>query len=418
MEYGCIGERLGHSFSAQIHSLLADYRYELCEVEPARLGEFMMERRFRGINVTIPYKEQVIPYLDWIDDAAKRIGAVNTVVNRDGRLYGYNTDFYGMKSLIEYMGMDLRGKRVAVLGTGGTSRTARAVAEYLGALEVLTVGRRQKEGAIDYATLQREHADVEVLINTTPCGMYPYPNGNENTPAAAVNVADFPNLCGVADAVYNPLRPRLILDASEGGIRAEAGLYMLVAQAVRACEIFLDTAFEAGKVECVWKQILREKQNLVLIGMPGSGKSTVGSLLASRLGRRFLDTDALIEEKAGKTIPQIFSEDGEAYFRDLEAEVIESVASENGLVIATGGGAILRRENCRALKRNGRLYFLDRPLCDLLPTDDRPLASSADAIKKRYGERYSLYCAVADHRVAVAGDAESVASEIEKEFQS
>ena len=411
MHYGCIAEHLKHSFSPEIHAQLGAYRYELCELAPDMVGEFLKKGDFYGINVTIPYKETVIPYLFKIDEQAERIGAVNTIVNRGGRLYGYNTDFYGMKSLIERLGLSLDGKKVAVLGTGGTSRTAVAVAESMGASSVLRVSRTARDGAIDYATLTHDHADTRVLINTTPCGMFPNPD------SAAVDVDDFPLLEGVVDAVYNPLRPKLVLDARKKGIPAEGGLYMLVAQAVRASELFLDTTYPAETVERVYQKLMRQKENLVLVGMPACGKSTVGKLLTERLGREFVDMDECIVRTAGKEISEIFASDGEQGFRDLESSVLrEQIAQRNALVIATGGGAILRDENVDALRRNGRLYFLDRPLDDLIPTEDRPLASSRAAIAQRYTERYGRYCTVADVRVPVSGTAEEVAEEIEKEF--
>ncbi len=413
MQYGCIAERLGHSFSREIHMALADYEYELCEVAPDALADFMEARDFCGINVTIPYKEQVIPYLYEIDDIAREIGAVNTIVNRDGRLYGYNTDFYGMKALIERLHLKLRGKKIAVLGTGGTSKTARAVASYLGAQMILAVGRTAKAGSIDYETLYREHADIDIIINTTPCGMYPNPE------ATAVDLTAFPNLCGVVDAVYNPLRPQLVLDAQKRGIPAEGGLYMLVAQAVRASEIFLDKTYPEDVIEHIYRRILSKKENIVLIGMPASGKSTVGKILAEHYGREFCDTDDEIVREVGLPIPAIFENKSESGFRDIETHIIcKQVAQRTGLVIATGGGAILRDENVNALRRNGKLYFLDRPLEALLPTADRPLASSTEAIRRRYQERYHRYCTVSDIQIKIEGDAESVAEQIGKDFYS
>ena len=412
MEYGCIGEKLKHSFSAEIHELLADYRYELCEVAREDMDRFMTERGFRGINVTIPYKESVIPYLSWISEQASEIGAVNTVVNRDGKLYGYNTDFYGMNALINHLGLTLHGKKIAILGTGGTSRTAAAVARHLGAGEILRVSRTPKEGVIDYETLYTSHSDANIIINTTPCGMYP------NIRTRAIDISCFPMCEGVIDAVYNPLRSQLVLDASERGIPAEGGLFMLVAQAVRACEIFTNRTFDADTVERVFQRISAQKENVVLIGMPGSGKSTVGALLADRLGRPMCDTDTLIIERTGRAIPEIFATDGECVFRDLESHVIaELVAERTGHIIATGGGAILRDENVTELRRNGRLYFLDRPLSELLPTEDRPLSASKEAIEKRYRERYDRYCAVADRLIPVTGSAAEVSAFIGKDYE-
>lgn len=393
MKYGCIGEHLSHSFSAEIHNILADYSYKIREVEKDRLDAFMIERDFIGINVTIPYKELVIPHLYSIDDDAKRIGAVNTVVNRDGLLYGYNTDFFGMSKLIAHAGVCVSGKRVAILGTGGTAKTAYAVCEALGACEIIKVSRNAQGGAVDYATLAKMGEKIDVIINTTPVGMFP-----ENY-ASPVSIDDFPRLSGVIDAIYNPLRSVLVSSALERGIAAEGGLYMLVAQALKASEIFLDVSYPEETLEQVYEKILRSKENLVLIGMPASGKSTVGEALSEELHRELVDTDSIIVEKAGMEITDIFATRGESIFRDIESEAIAEIAKRTCLVIATGGGAILRDENVKALKQNGRLFFLDRPLEKLIPTSSRPLASDTEAIKARYSERYHRYLAVSDERI-------------------
>lgn len=390
MNYGCIGEHLKHSFSKEIHNSLADYKYDICEIAPENLDAFMTERNFSAINVTIPYKQAVIKHLYEIDGSAKEIGAVNTIVNRGGRLYGYNTDFFGMRALILHAGLDISQRKVAILGTGGTSRTASAVAKSLGACKILRVGRTPKDGAITYGELFREHSDTEIIINTTPVGMFP------NIFDTPISLDAFPRLFGVIDAVYNPLSTPLVLAARERGIPAEGGLYMLVAQAVRASEIFLDTSYPENTLDSVFKKIKRKKENIVLIGMPSCGKSTVGKIIAERLGREFIDTDALIEERAGCSIPEIFENHGEAHFRGLESEVIRELAPKNGAVIATGGGAILREENTRALRENGKIYFIDRPLELLMPTEDRPLASSREAIERRFAERHGIYKKTAD----------------------
>ena len=411
MKYGCIGEHLGHSFSKEIHQALSDNPYVIREIPREDLNAFMAEGDFLGINVTIPYKEDVIPHLFWMSEQAQSIGAVNTVVKKEGKLYGYNTDFFGMSDLIRRIGVELRGKKVAVLGTGGTSRTAVAVAEAMGAARILRVSRTARDGAIDYATLARRYSDTQVLINTTPCGMFPNPN------ATPVAIGDFPYLEGVIDAIYNPLRPQLVLDAKKRGVPAEGGLYMLVAQAVRASEIFLNCTYEKEVTERVYQKILRQKENVVLAGMPASGKSTVGRALANRLGREFFDLDEEIVKEAGCSISKIFEKVGESGFRDLESRVLrDCLAQKNGIVLATGGGAILRDENVDQLRRNGRIYFLDRPLSMLLPTQDRPLGNSAEAIKKRYEERYDRYCSVADCRIDGSGSVDEVVSLIEKEF--
>ena len=418
MQYGCIGEHLKHSFSAEIHHALADYPYEIKEIAPEDLDTFLQARDFRGINVTIPYKEKVIPHLFFISEQAKAIGAVNTIVNRGGKLYGYNTDFYGMSALIERLGLSLVGKKVAILGSGGTSRTAIAVAASMKAREILCVSRGGKENSITYEELYKNHSDTQIVINTTPCGMYPYPDGKDGMSASAIDVSKFPSLEGVVDAVYNPLRPQLILDAKKRGIPAEGGLFMLVAQAVRASEIFLDVTYPKEIVSKVYNDILRQKENIVLIGMPGCGKSTVGKLLARRLNMELFDLDAAIVAMVGKDIPTIFAEEGEVGFRAWETKALKEQATQRGgLILATGGGAILKDENVNAMRRNGRLYFLDRPLADLLPTRDRPLASSADAIQKRYEERYDRYLSVADVRVEVQGSPEEVADFIERNWK-
>lgn len=410
MKYGCIGEHLKHSFSKEIHNALTDYEYEIREIEREGLDDFMAKRDFLAINVTIPYKELVIPHLYYIDEHAREIGAVNTIVNRDGLLYGYNTDFYGMSMLISHAGVKVEGKKVCVLGTGGTSKTARAVAKALGAKEILVVSRREENGAISYERLYSEHSDVEVIINTTPLGMYP------NIFTKPMELSRFNRLSGVIDAVYNPLRTPLISEAKELSIPSEGGLYMLVAQAVRASEIFLDTAYPEDTLEKVFGRIVKEKENIVLIGMPASGKSTVGRILSEKLDRELIDTDELIVKADGRGIPEIFANDGEKFFRDKESKAVNEASALTCRIIATGGGAILREENVRALKENGRIFFIDRPLSALIPTKDRPLSSDRASIEKRYKERYEIYRASADVIVNADCSAEEVAEKITKEF--
>lgn len=408
MEYGLIGEKLPHSFSKEIHEKLAGYDYQLKELTPAQLPDFLKKRAFKGVNVTIPYKQAVIPYLDEIDDKARAIGAVNTIVNREGKLIGYNTDYDGMVALIRHAGLSLAGKTVLILGTGGTSKTAMAVAADLGAASVQRVSRTGKDGAISYEEAQR--LPVQILINTTPSGMYPNPDGQP------MDLSRFGWLEGVLDAVYNPLRTRLVLQARDNGARAQSGLYMLVAQAAVACEYFLGEKLPAGALQTVYRAIHGEKQNIVLTGMPGSGKSTVGRILAREMGREFVDTDTEIIRLAKKPISDIFAQRGEAYFRDLESQVIAQLAQRTGLVIATGGGAILRAENVRRLRQNGRIYFLDRSVEDIVPTDDRPLSRDREALEKRYAERYPRYVTAADTRIPVNGSADTVAKAIREEF--
>ena len=406
MKYGLIGEKLGHSFSKEVHSMLSDYEYEICEIPKDGLDAFMREASFKAINVTIPYKESVIPYLSYISDEAKKIGSVNTIVNRGGKLYGYNTDFFGMVSLINKMRLSIKGKKTVILGTGGTSKTAFAVVESLGAEPIITVSRTKKDGAIGYEELMKDHLDAEIIINTTPVGMYP---DNFSSP---VDISPFTKLEGVIDAIYNPLRTSLVIDALERGIKAEGGLYMLVAQAVYASEIFLDTKYPTEKLDKIYKKIKRKKENIVLIGMPASGKSTVATLLSKDLSRTVLDTDRMIEKSRQKSISDIFESDGEKAFRDYETYEIANASLQNNTIIATGGGAILRSENVKMLKQNGVLFFIDRPYEKLVPTSDRPLASDLDAIKKRYEERYDVYLKTADARIDADDQPVNVAKKI------
>lgn len=406
MKYGCIARRLGHSFSKLIHGRLADYEYELCELTEEQLSGFMTERDFLAINVTIPYKQAVIPYLDEIDGVAQRIGAVNTVVNRGGRLVGYNTDFGGMTALINRLGIDVKGKKVLVAGTGGTSKTACAVCESKGAAEIYRLSRDPNGNSIGYGEAYDRHRDADIIINTTPVGMYPQVGG------APLDISRFPRLSGVVDAVYNPLRTDLVLDALERGVAAEGGLYMLVAQAVLASQYFLDVEYPRGTVDRVYGEMIEEMENVVLIGMPGSGKTTVGGILADRLGKELLDSDAETVRRSGKEIAELFSLYGEAGFRELEGESISEISSECGRIIATGGGAVLRSENVRALRRNGRICFLDRPLSQLVPTPDRPLALTREAVEERYRERYEIYREAADLTIPTEKSAEDTAEAV------
>lgn len=388
-KYGCIGKKLTHSFSKEIHSRLADYNYELIELNEEEITPFFEKKEFAAINVTIPYKQTVIPFLDSISEIASRIGAVNTIVNKDGKLYGYNTDYYGMKALIEKIGVRLSGKKVLILGTGGTSKTARVVATDLGASKVLNVSRRKSDDCVTYEDVIREHLDANVIINTTPSGMYP------DCESKPIDISGFEHLEGVVDAVYNPLCTNLILDAKNKNIKAEGGLYMLVMQAVVAVEKFLDTSIDKEVADKVFSDILSVKESIVLTGMPGSGKSTVGNLLDIE-GFEFVDTDTEIEKRCGCSIKELIDEKGEKYFRDLESEIIRDVSSVGCKVISTGGGAILRDENVRNLKRNGKLFFINADINRLQATDNRPLSNTDEKLKKLYDERIDIYKKTAD----------------------
>ena len=388
-QYGCIGKKLTHSFSKEIHAKLADYAYELIELNEDELAPFFEKKEFAAINVTIPYKQAVIPFLDCVSTIAERIGAVNTIVNKNGKLYGYNTDYYGMKALIERAGIDLADKKVLVLGTGGTSKTARIVAADLGASQILTVSRQKTTEDITYEEAVRMHVDTDVIINTTPSGMYP------DCDSQPIDLSSFTQLSGVIDVVYNPLRTNLVSEAKQRGIKAEGGLYMLVMQAIVAVERFLDTTIEKAVADQVFASIYATKENIVLIGMPGSGKSTVGKQLNID-GFVFIDTDAEIERRCGCSIKELIEQKGETYFRDLETEVIRDASSGNCRIISTGGGAILREENIRCLKRNGKIFFLNAAVSRLQATDDRPLSDTSEKLKKLYAERIGIYKETSD----------------------
>ncbi len=420
MNYGLIGEKLGHSFSKEIHALIGRYDYELKEIASIDLPAFMQQKEFKGINVTIPYKQDVIPFLNSIDKAAQEIGAVNTVVNRDGKLSGYNTDFIGLKRLILSQGLKLDGKKVLILGTGGTSRTARAVAKALNAKTILTVSRSAKPGddkadsisqsVISYHDAAALHNDCDIIINTTPCGMFP------KIDDSPIDLSPFTKLSGVIDVIYNPLRSQLVLQAQEKKIIAAGGLYMLVQQAIAASEYFFDTTYSDDEADRIYKTILNKKQNIVLVGMPGSGKTTVGKKLAQKLNRKFYDTDVVITEKEGTTPAEIIRTKGEQAFRDIESAVCRELASEQGVIIATGGGAVLRKENVFNLKKNGLLFFIDRPLEAIKPTEDRPLSSSEDKLRQVYEYRYPIYTRETDYHIVSDNILEHTIEKVLKEF--
>lgn len=412
MKYGLIGEKLSHSFSKEIHEALTDYVYEIRELTPDEVAPFLEAREFEGINVTIPYKEKVIPYLDSVSDAAKKIGAVNTVKNVDGKLIGDNTDFYGMREMILRANIEIEGKKVLILGTGGTSKTSRAVAADLGAREIITVSRKAGENTVTYETAIDIHNDADVIINTTPLGMYPNPD------AIPIDIKKFPNLTGVIDAVYNPLRTRLILDAEAEGIPATGGLMMLILQAARAAEIFLGTPLDEEKVEKVIKKIFESKENIVLVGMPGSGKSTIGGAIAEITGRTVIDTDTLIEEMTGKHPSEIIRESGEKRFREIETEAVREASKKSGVIIATGGGVVTIKKNIPLLRQNGRIFYLDILPSELPVTADRPLSASRSVINAMYEVRNPLYIEAADAIIGIShkNPPETAAAEVLKTF--
>ena len=404
MEYGLLGERLGHSFSPQIHRDLAGYDYQLLPTPPEAVEDLFARRAFQGLNVTIPYKRTVMPLCDEIDPRAAAIGAVNTVVNQNGRLTGYNTDIDGFLYMARRAGVDMAGKKVVILGSGGTSRTARAAAGELGAREIVTVSRH---GEDNYQNLSR-HADAQVLVNTTPVGMYP------NWGQSPVSLESFPALEGVLDVVYNPLRTALLLQAEERGLPRSCGLPMLVAQAKRAAELFTGQNIDDSRTEAVLHGLRRQLTSIVLIGMPGCGKTTVGRALAGKLGRTFVDLDEEIVRRAGTSIPEIFAREGEAGFRERESALVREFGERTGLVVSTGGGVVTRRENYIPLKQNGLLLHLRRDPA-ALPTDGRPL-SQATAPEELWRRRAPLYAAFADGEIDNNGTLAGTLEQIEKEM--
>lgn len=387
MQCGLLGRKLGHSYSPQIHNLLGDYSYVLFEREPEKLENFLKNGDFSGLNVTIPYKKEVIPYLSELSPTAKKMGCVNTVLRRsDGTLYGHNTDYFGFTSLVRHAGLSVAGKKVLVLGSGGASNTAVAALKDLGASPVVI----SRSGENNYQNLHR-HTDAAAIVNTTPVGMYP------NTGVSPIDLGLFPHLEGVLDVIYNPARTQLLLDAEKLGIPRENGLWMLVAQAKEAAEVFTGRKISDAVIEKIYRQLSHQMKNIVLIGMPGCGKTTIGTLLAEKLGRTMADADEKIIALAGKSIPEIFAQDGEPTFRDWETKALTELGKQSGLVIATGGGCVTQKRNYPLLHQNGYLVWLERDWSKL-PTDGRPL-SQANDLGKMYAARKPLYEAFADIRV-------------------
>ena len=386
MKFGLLGRKLGHSYSPMIFDLMGGYRYDLYEREPEGIEDLLRNTDFDGINVTIPYKKEVLQYLDEIDPLALRLGAVNTIVKRNGKLFGYNSDYYGFRSMVLKTRIDVAGKKVLVLGSGGASVTVRAVLEDLGA-KVVVISRT---GENNYGNIGL-HRDASMIVNTTPLGMYP------NNGVSALELSNFPELEGVLDLIYNPARTQLLLDCEKYGIPGFNGLWMLVAQAKQSAEWFLDTQLPDSLVSQIHRKLRDKMENITLIGMAGCGKSTIGRNLAKETGKRFVDADTEIELLAGKTIPEIFAQDGEEEFRRLETEVLTKLGKQSGLVIATGGGCVTRERNYPLLHQNSRIIWLKR--CPTrLPTEGRPLSQKTSPVEL-YELRKPLYKAFSDAAV-------------------
>jgi len=386
--FGLIGYPLGHSFSPKIHNLLGDYEYRLFPLQEEEVGHFLRCGEFQGLNVTIPYKKTVMGYCAELSDVARRIGCVNTLLRReDGSLYGHNTDYEGLVYALRRAELTLAWEKVLVLGSGGSSLTARVVAQDMGAESVVVISRT---GEDNYENLYR-HRDAGIIINASPVGMYP-DNGR-----SLVNLEDFPKCKGVCDLVYNPAYTKLLLDARGLGIPHVGGLPMLVAQAVAASELFQGKRLERSVIEKILQRIAQETKNILIIGMPGSGKTTIGRVLAEKLNRPFVDTDQMIFEEEGRSIPEIFAQDGEEAFRALEHRALERVSKESGVVISVGGGAVAREENHDLVRQNSQVIFLERELAQL-ETMGRPL-SKKKSLEQIYEERIGLYQVLSQYTV-------------------
>lgn len=412
MRRGLIGEHLGHSYSKRIHEALGGYAYELIEVSPQQLDALMKTKEFAALNVTIPYKQTVIPYLDELDERARRIGAVNTVVNNHGRLIGKNTDYYGCRFMLEQAGIEIRNKKVILLGNGGAAQAVYAVLEDLGASSIIKVKRNPSAQTLTYEEAYRQHSDTQVIVNTSPVGMFPDQEG------IPIELDHFPQLESVADVIYNPHRTRLIVEAQKRGCKTATGLSMLTAQAAEAIRAFTGKAVSSEAILKMTADLAREKMNLVLIGMPGCGKSTIARKLAELSGRPLVDIDQRIVERIGMPIRAFFDQEGEAAFRQIEAEILAEVTLQSGQIIATGGGIVKDWENVRRLRQSGKVYFLDRSLDQLETDPSRPLSSSREALRQLYNQRIELYRSACDQQIDNNGSIEQTAQECWRRWQT
>ncbi len=402
--FGLIGKTLSHSYSPFLHELLEDTPYRLFPLEEEAFHAFMKERAFTGVNVTIPYKQAAMAYCAKLDETAREIGCVNTVINRGGALHGYNTDAAGLSLLVRRVLPDLKGKTALVLGDGGTSRTARYVLSKLGAARILVASRSPREGTVSYLEAQNTK-DIHLLLNTTPVGMYP------NNGALPFPLETLPQLEAVVDVVYNPAKTALVLAAEKRGLPAIGGLAMLAEQARAASSLFLEKEQPVQRTKELCTALQNRIYNLVLIGMPGCGKTSLGRMLAKETNRSFVDLDHVLEQEEGRSAKAILETEGEAAFRDIESRIAKSRGKENGQVIATGGGVILREENLDALRQNGIIIWVDCPLSALTPSNSRPLSQNQEALCALYEKRHPLYQKAADLRFErPSGLGESIAA--------
>ncbi len=408
MTYGLVGKNLSHSYSKIIHEKLGTYDYNLYSISFEELEKTLKLKNFKGLNVTMPYKKMVLPYCDQLSDTAKKIGSVNTlIVDNQNTLTGYNTDYFGLMYTINRSGISLKNKKIIILGSGGTSSTAQVLSKDLDAKEILVVSSR---GTLNYETIY-DHSNADIIINTTPVGMYP------KNDERLIKVHKFKNLSGVIDVVYNPLYTNLLLDAKKQRIPIAGGLPMLVAQATASSELFKKTKLNDILIEKVLKELYLKLCNLVLIGMPGSGKTEIAKLISQKIQKTFIDTDDKIEKKCRIKIPEIFEKYGEKEFRSLESSTLRNFGKSNSLCISTGGGAVLEESNYFSLKQNGRIYWIKRSL-NLLEKKDRPLSKNLKALEKLYKIRLPLYQSFSNKIVSNNGSLENTLNEILEDFYS
>lgn len=402
--YGLLGRKLGHSLSPQIHSLYGSYPYRLFCREENELDSFFADKTVNAFNVTIPYKTEAFRRCDELSETAKKTGNVNTVIRKaDGTLYGDNTDYFGFMMTAKRYGADFRNKKVLVLGSGGASLTVQTVAKDSGAREIVVVSR---SGENNYNNIAK-HFDSEIIVNATPVGMFP------NNGEKLIDLKNFSKAECVLDLVYNPLKTQLLLDAEELSLNCGNGLYMLAAQALRSAELFLNKKLDVSLIEKAYDEIMKQSRNIIFVGMPSCGKSTVGKILAEKLGRKIVDIDVEIEKNLNKKIPEIFSENGEDFFRKKESEIIKEATKNLGCVVATGGGAVIKKENRNAIKQNGIVVYLKRDLCEL-STVGRPLSENEGAVRLLYEERREIYESIADITVEVGGNAQKTAERVKE----
>ncbi len=401
MKCGLVGKTLKHSYSPKIHEYLGEYSYDLFSLNEDEFENFIKNGDYDALNITIPYKQTVIPLLDEVSPLASEIGAVNTVVKKHGKLYGYNTDILGLDYMLKSVGIELKNRTVMILGSGGTSKTATVLAQKSGAKKIIKVSRT---GEINYQNCY-EQSETEVIINTTPVGMFP------DSYIAPIKVDRFPKLKGVADVVYNPSKTLITYSADKLGVPSVNGLSMLVAQAKYASDLFTGNVVSEDKIPFIAKELIKQTENLTLIGMAGCGKSTIGKTLAKLTGKKFIDTDELIVSLANKNIEEIFAIDGEDKFRELESDALKIAENERGAIIATGGGIVKRQENHYPLSSNGKVVWLKREVTSL-SRQGRPLSKDLETVKKMYEERKPLYKACADYSVDNSKNIEEVAKEI------